>query len=140
MYGAFIASLSVAALMLAGDETFAKSATARRAAFASTHLSFRPPIGHSLRHHRRNNLATFWPSMEGFYGPPNGEPMLDGRQPISSDVQYTYKYDVPWDWAHRFPPAVTPSERPYVPSCPAETVTFPGRDGGDHTVTVVRCY
>ena len=145
MYGALIASLSVAALMLAGDETFARSATARRAAFASTHLSFHPPIvpslrHQSLRHHRRNNSGIFWPAIDGFYGPSNGEPMLDGTQPISNDVHYTYKYDVPWDWAHRFPPAVTPSERPYVPSCPAETVTFPGRDGGDHTVTIVRCY
>ena len=140
MYGALIASLSVAALMLAGDETFARSATARRAAFASTHLSFHPPIGHSLRHHRRSNLGIFLPAIGGFSGPSNGEPLLDGTQPTSGDVNYTYKYDVPWDWVHRFPPAVTPSDRPYVSSCPAETVTFPGRNGGDHTVTVVRCY
>src|SRR5207237_10255553 len=93
MYGALIASLSVAALMLAGDETFARSATARRAAFASTHLSFHPPIAHSLRHHRRSNLGIFLPAIGGFSGPSNSEPILDGTQPISSIVNLPYTHD-----------------------------------------------
>ena len=59
--------------------------------------------------------------------------------PQSGDVHYTTTYDVPWDWAHRFPPAVAPSDRPYVPSCPTETVTVPGRNG-QQTVNVTRCF
>jgi hypothetical protein len=66
--------------------------------------------------------------------------MVDGVPPTAGDVQYTYKYDVPWDWAHRFPPSVTPSSRPYVPSCTDESVTVPGRDGAEHSVNVTRCY
>jgi hypothetical protein len=46
---------------------------------------------------------------------------------------------VPWDWAHRYPPNVAPSAKPYVSSCPTESVTVPGR-GGDHTVNITRCY
>ena len=78
-----------------------------------------------------------------FYGPGDygtgGEPMPEVNQPMSGDVRYTYSYDVPWDWAHRFPPAVTPSDRPYVSSCPVEAVTVPGRNG-ERTVNVIRCY
>ena len=95
----------------------------------------------SLRHHRRNNAQAFWPAVGGsFYEPSNGEPLADGAQPGSGDIHYTYTYDVPWDWAHRYPPAVMPSHRPYVPSCPSETVTVPGRHGEPQTVNVMRCY
>jgi len=141
MYGAFIASLSVVALMLAANETFARSGAAPRGGFTSTHSISRPSVAQSLRHHRRNNVGTLWPAVGGFfYGPSNGEPMVDVTQPISGDNHYTYTYDVPWDWAHRYPPAVTPSERPYVPSCPAETVTVPGHGGKEQTVSIMRCY
>ena len=141
MYGAFVASFSAAALMLAANETFARSGAAHRAGVTPTHSISRPSVAPSFRHHRRNKVGALWPAAGGFfYGPSNGELMVDPAQPTSGDIRYTYTYDVPWDWAHRYPPAVTPSERPYVPSCPAETVTFPGRDGGDHTVTIVRCY
>ena len=30
---------------------------------------------------------------------------------MSRDIRYTTTYDVPWDWAHRYPPNVAPSER-----------------------------
>ena len=141
MYGAFIASLSVVALMLAANETFAGSGAALRGGFTSTHSISHPSVAQSLRHHRRNNVGTLRPAVGGFfYGPSNGEPMVDVTQPISGDIHYTYTYDVPWDWAHRYPPAVTPSERPYVPSCPAETVTVPGHDGKEQTVSIMRCY
>ncbi|MGH9695820.1 MAG: hypothetical protein ACRD5Z_16830, partial [Bryobacteraceae bacterium] len=75
-----------------------------------------------------------------FYAPPTNESMIDATRPMSGDMHYTYTYDVPWDWAHRFPPNVIPSERPYVPSCPAENVTVAGRDGKEQTVSVMRCY
>jgi hypothetical protein len=141
MYGALIASLSVAALLLAANETFAGSGAARGGGFASTHSIAHPRAAQSFRHHRRNNAGIVWPAEEGFYyGPSNGEPMVDVTPPTSGDVHYTHTYDVPWDWAHRFPPAVTPSERQYVPSCPTENVTVLGRDGREQTVSVMRCY
>jgi hypothetical protein len=139
MYGAFIASLSIVALMLAANETFARSGAAQRGGFTSTHSISRPSVAHSLRHHRRNNVGTLWPAVgDYFYGPSNGEPMVDVTQPTSGDIPYAY--DVPWDWAHRYPPAVIPSDRPYVPSCPAETVTVPGVGGKEQTVSIMRCY
>jgi hypothetical protein len=141
MYGTLVASLSAVALMLAANETFAGSGAAPRGGFTTAHSSSHPSLGPSFRHHRRNNVGALWPTFGGFdYGPSNGEPLFEGAPPTSGDVHYTYTYDVPWDWAHRFPPAVTPSERPYVPSCPAEAVTVPGRGGGEQTVSIMRCY
>jgi hypothetical protein len=138
LYGVLIASLSAVALMLGANETFARSGAAHGGGFASHAHS---PMAQSFRHHRRNNGGTFWPGVGGyFYDSANGEPMADVAQPASGNMHYTYTYDVPWDWAHRFPPAVTPSDRPYVSSCPAETVTVPGRDGREQTVSVMRCY
>lgn len=55
-------------------------------------------------------------------------------------MHYTYTYDVPWDWAHRYPPAVIPSERAYVPECPEQTVTVAGKGGKEQTVNIIRCY
>ena len=60
--------------------------------------------------------------------------------PASNDVHYTYKYDVPWDWAHRYPPNVVPSDRPYVSSCPTEIVKVPDNNGQEQTVNITRCY
>ena len=146
MYGALVASLSAVALMLAASETFARTGAASRGGFTSTHgISHHRSAAQSLRHHRRNNFGTFWPEVGDYYdgsydGSSNGEPMVDPTQPTSGDVHYTYTNDVPWDWVHRYPPAVTPSERPYVPSCPAETVKFSGHDGNEQTVNVMRCY
>jgi hypothetical protein len=135
IYGAFIVSLSAVALMLAANETFARSGAAVRGGSISTHSISRPSIAHSLRHHRRNNVGFFWPG-DSFYD----EPMADVTQPGSGDIHYTTTEDVPWDWAHRYPPAVAPSDRPYVPSCPAENVTVPGRYGQEQTVSIMRCY
>ena len=58
----------------------------------------------------------------------------------SNDVHFTYTYDVPWDWAHRLPPQVAPSDRAYVPSCSVEGVTVPGNNGEAHTVNVTSCH
>ena len=101
----------------------------------------RAPIAHGFRHHRKFNGGTFWP---GDYGdgtyPSGGEPYADVPPQTSQDVHYTTTYDVPWDWAHRFPPNVTPSDKPYVSSCPVETVRTTGRDGSEQTINVMRCY
>jgi hypothetical protein len=138
VYPAFIASLSAIAVMLAANQTFARSGTTSRGAFASVHSISHASFSRSLRHHRINNAGTFWPAGDGFYGPSNGDLPADVAQPSSGDIHYTY--DVPWDWAHRYPPAVAPSDRPYVPGCPTQTVTVPGHDGKRQTVNITQCF
>jgi hypothetical protein len=133
-YGVLVASVSAVALMLAADDAIARSGAGARAGVA------RPFVAH--RHHFRN-FGVFWPGYGdlGNGAPAYGEPMQGvPPQPTSTDIHYTQTYDVPWDWAHRLPPNVTPSDKPYVSSCPVETMTFPGRDGTDKTVNVIRCY
>lgn len=137
MYGALVASLSVAALMLAANEAVARSGVAQRGAFASPHGHFHSPGNRAFRHHRRNDGAIFWPGVNGDdYGPSFDQPLGDGAPPSG----YTSNDVLPWDWVHRFPPMVARSDRPYVSSCPQETVTVPGRDGKEQTVNVMRCY
>ena len=102
----------------------------------------RGPIARPFRHHNnaRNTFGAFWPAVGGFYDGAaygGGNPVIDVGQP--NNIHYTYTYDVPWDWAHRYPPAVAPSDRAYAPSCTTESVIVPGR-GGEHTVNVTRCY
>jgi hypothetical protein len=91
-----------------------------------------------FRHHRGQQSGFIWPGDDS-YGP-NGEGVLDGTQPLPDDVRSSNASDFPWDWAHRFPPAVVPSGRPYVSSCGAETVTVPNAHGGTGQVNIVRCY
>lgn len=127
------------ALMFAASETLAKSGPAFRGGGAAIRAKSHAPFAHSFRHHRRA-FGTFFPAAGLFYTPPNGEPVMEVPQVTSTDVRYTYTYDVPWDWAHRYPPAVEPSARPYVSSCSSETVTVPGRSSNEQTVNVMRCY
>lgn len=136
-YRAVLASLSAVTLMLAADQAFARSGgVPHGGAPAMAH----PPIA-PMGHHRGRGAWNLWPGGGGFfYGPSTSEPLADFAQPLSNDVRYTYTYDVPWDWVHRYPPNVVPSDRPYVPSCPSETVTVPGRGGQEHTVNIMRCY
>lgn len=136
-YAALIACLGTATLLLAGGPALARSgAMAGHGPFASVH-----PMAHHFpfNRHRRAGFFPFWPG-DAVYGP-DGTPLAEPA-PLSNDIHYTYTYtyDVPWDWAHRFPPMVAPSDRPYVPSCPTETVIVPGPDGGDRSVNVTRCY
>jgi hypothetical protein len=138
MDGALVALVGAVALLFAAGETIARPATARGGGFSPTH--FRPHLAQSPRHHGRNRVGTFWPGVGGYYGGPDDEPMVDVTPPASGDMHYTYTQDVPWDWAHRYPPAVAPSDRPYVSSCPAESVTVPGRDGKDQVINITRCY
>jgi hypothetical protein len=111
MCGTFIA-LSVVAFVLAASETFADPAVAvvRGGGFAPPHPTFQPSVGRSLHHHR--GIGGFWPTAGGvFYGPSNDEPMLDARQPkTSDDIRYTCIYDIPWDYVHRCPQVVAPRE------------------------------
>jgi hypothetical protein len=137
MYGVLAGSLGAVALMLAGNETVARSGGVQAGGFATMRPVPHSPFGRPL-HRFTNHRGAFWPG--GYYdGSSNGEPLADVPLPLSNDIHYTYTYDVPWDWAHRYPPNVTPSDRAYVSQCPAETVTVPGAGGKDHTVNIVRC-
>jgi hypothetical protein len=132
MNTALIASLSAVALMLAPGSLSARSG-GMTAPHAVGHRSF----GHFHRH------GPFGPFVwGGDYGADAayGQAPADAVAPASNDVHVTTTYDVPWDWAHRLPPQVTPSDRPYVPSCSNEGVTVPGNNGEAHTVNVTRCY
>ncbi|WP_314956413.1 hypothetical protein [Bradyrhizobium cosmicum] len=144
-YGALVASFSAAALLLAASDSFARTGGGAphgvtTAAAPTAHA--RAPIGPGARFRGRNTPWVYWPGGGGFFydNAGYGQPFADAGQPVSTDVRYTYTYDVPWDWTHRFPPNVVPSDRPYVPSCPTEQVTVPGRGGAEHTVNIMRCY
>jgi hypothetical protein len=147
MCAVFIASLGVA-LALASSGSFGRSGAANAGRSASTHSTSHRSVARSLLHHHGRNTGAFWPAAGGFfYNPPNGEQNVDITQPQLGDVHYTCTYDIPWDWAHRCPAIVGSSEppsapvvRPYVPGCPAQTVTVPMGDGKEQTVSIVRCY
>jgi hypothetical protein len=93
---------------------------------------------HRFRHRGRQVGGYFWPDNGVAYGvyAPAAEPMTAPLTGGSNEVRYTTTYDVPWDWVHRFPANVIPSDRPYVPGCDAESVEA----GGGKTVNVIRCY
>ncbi|WP_298873655.1 hypothetical protein [uncultured Bradyrhizobium sp.] len=147
-YGALLASLSAAALLLASSDSFARPGGVAPHAMVTAAPSAvaRAPMVPGARFHGRgnrfNNPFVYWPGggAFGYDGAAYSEPFADAGQPVTNDVRYTYTYDVPWDWAHRFPPNVVPSDRPYVSSCPTEQVTVPGRGGAEHTVNITRCY
>jgi hypothetical protein len=140
--GAFVASLGAFAIVLSVNAAEAASRGGARGAFAAAPAGSHAHFPGAFRHRHR-----FGPGFGGFFWPgdyyngyngPDGEPLAGFPQPPASNFSSTDV--VPWDWAHRLPPMVNPSDRPYVPSCTAESVTVPGRDGGEHTVNVTRCY
>jgi hypothetical protein len=138
-----VAAIGGVALALATSATFAASRAAHGGIVAA-HPMFRPSIGRSTGHHRRaRHAGVFWPDT-GYWddGSASGEPGVDVAPPASGDVHYTYTYDVPWDAAHRFPPNVLPSARPYVSDCTTQTVTVPRRVDPQQTadIHVIRCY
>ncbi|MDA9498690.1 hypothetical protein [Bradyrhizobium sp. CCBAU 11357] len=146
-YGALVASLSAAMLLLSSADSFSRPAGAAApgvAAAAAPPAAARPHVGPGARFHRRSAPWVYWPGGGGYLydGAGYSQPFADTNQSLSADVRYTYTYtyDVPWDWTHRYPPNVVPSDRPYVPSCPTEQVTVPGRGGSEHTVNIMRCY
>ncbi len=131
--------------MLATNEASARSGGGARSGVVATHPFAAPFIA---RHrHRFNNGAfnggAFWPGAGdyGNYGYTDGGSYAAiSTQPVYDGPRYTCTADIPWDWAHRCPPAVVPSDKPYAPSCPTEVMKFPGRDGTEQTVNVTRCY
>jgi hypothetical protein len=139
MYGVLTASVGAMVLMLAANEAFAAS----RAAFhGGSHLTSHRLAGH-FRHHRgqQQQGAYIWPGDVDDYGyGPAGEPVLSGTQPLPADIGNSNASDIPWDWAHRYPPLVMPSNRPYVSTCGSETMTVPNEHGGTGQVNIIRCY
>jgi hypothetical protein len=142
---AALAAAGAIALVFATNETVARPgavAAGPRAGIAPVRPAPHAFNGlHGIRHHGRFGGGFYWPGYGDSYGayPPTGEPIttpLKGPLSGPDEVRYTYTQDVPWDWAHRFPPNVTPSDRPYVPGCGAESVDV----GGGKTVNVFRCY
>jgi len=151
VYAAFLMSLGIA-LALASDQAFGGP---RGGVSASPHSSFHRSFARF--HHLGRRRGDFFPG-DFFWGGPfddqfnglNGEvaPPIAGPIPAPTSNEYIYKQDIPWDWAHRFPPgyfgspAQPSSSAPamaYVPGCARQTVTVPGADGKDQTVNVVRC-
>jgi hypothetical protein len=141
MRAALVASLGAVALTLAAGDSFARSGVAP-AGVAGPHVRGPASFPHSIRHHHRGaRFGGFFPAGGGYiYDPSYSQAPLDLTQPASQDIRYTYTYDVPWDWAHRFPPNVVPTDRAYITQCPEQTVTVRGRGGADQTVNIMRCY
>jgi hypothetical protein len=140
-YGAFITSLSVVVvLILAAKEPLAASGAPHGVASPPTHANSHRPVARPFQHLNHRHLrafGAFWPGYGGnFYEPSNGEPILDVPAPVSGGI--SQPYDVPWDWAHRYP--VAPGDGARGPGCPEETVTFRRRDGREQTVNLMRCY
>ncbi len=129
-YGILIASVGAIALTVATSETFAAS---RGGHSASRHIA-----AHSFRHHQRSQGGFVWGD-DGYYYGPTGDAALEGA-PLSGEVRNSNASDIPWDWAHRYPPIVMPSARPYVSTCGTEAVTVPDGHGGTGQVNVTRCY
>jgi hypothetical protein len=145
LYAALILSLGVTA---ASSHAFGGAVASHGVVSAPMHSTVHSSVARSPNHHHGRSAGNFFPATGGFFWdsqPDEGiAPPISG--PVSGDINYTYKYDVPWDWAHRYPPGFfgSPPASPvppvsYTPGCPAQTVTVPGADGKDQTVTVVRC-
>jgi len=142
MYGTLIASLCAVALICAPDTTFAAGPHGgSNSAHSHFHSRFHSPFARSFRRNNRfnNGYFAYWPDdyPSDYYNQPPGGP---AEQPIPNGVGNANAYDIPWDWAHRYPPLVAPSDKPYVASCPTETVKVPGLFGQEQSVNITRCY
>jgi hypothetical protein len=155
LYAAFLMSLGIA-LALASDQAFGGP---KGGVSASPHSTFHRSFARF--HHFGRRRGDFFPGgvfwggpFDDFSGPYGDQfngavaPPISGPITAPTSNDYTYKQDIPWDWAHRFPPgyfgspAQPSSPAPamaYVPGCAKQTVTVPGADGKDQTVNVVRC-
>lgn len=143
MYGVLTASLGAIVLMVAANEAFAASRGTSHGGVSSFSRSHRFAGHFRHRHGLQQQGAFIWPGDVGDYGygyGPVGEPLFNGTQPLPADVGNSNASDIPWDWAHRYPPMVTPSGRPYVSTCASETMTVPNSQGGTGQVNIIRCY
>ena len=150
---AFIMSISVV-LALASNQAFGQSGAVQAGRAASVQ-TFQPLVTRSLHHNRRNMLHHNRRNMQPFFNGGfcceslNGLPGVDlaPAPAMRGDFHYTFKNEVPWDWAHSLPPnffGAAPADSPapevsYVPGCRTQTVTAPGTDGKDQTINMLRC-
>jgi len=107
IYGTFLASLSVLALVLAASETLADPGLAHGGGMAPPRPSFSKPFPY----HRA--IGETWPTAGGvYYGSPNDGPTVNIVPPpkTSDDLRYTCVLDIPWDYVHRCPQPTTPRE------------------------------
>ena len=125
-----VASVGVMALTLAASETFAASRG------VSVHATSHRLAAQAHRFHRNSYAAYVWSDGSGS----TGEAIMDGTQPLPGAIRNSNANDIPWDWAHRYPPMAGPSGQPYVSTCGAETTTVPNGRGGTDQVNVFRCY
>jgi hypothetical protein len=140
VYLTLIASVSAAALMLATHETVARSGVAAGGFSAARPIPNASAVPW-FRHRHRHFSGNYWLGSGGYYDDaPNGERFADADVTSSTSREIRYVRDVPWDWAHRYPPDVAPSDRPYVSSCTSEPVTVPGWNGEETTINITRCY
>jgi len=144
---AFIMFVSVG-LVLVSNQAFGQSGVDNSGISASMHSTLHPFVTRSLHHLNRRNITPFFPVDGAFCcGLRNDLPAVDVAPSMTGDFQYTFKNDVPWDWAHRLPPNFFGSvpadssapEVSYARGCGTRTVTAPGVDGKDKTISMVRC-
>ena len=105
IFGTFVASLSVLALVLTASETFAEGVA--RGGWAPPRPSVPTP------HHYLRARGGYWPATGGdFYAERNHEPTVNIVSPpkTSDDLRYTCVHDIPWDYVHRCPQFTTPRE------------------------------
>jgi|SRR5215470_17845628 len=151
---ALVMSLGMA-LALSSSETFAAPPTAPAPVVAPTHTPFIRSFPRAHGHLNARHIGHFRPLVGSpFWSPWNWDGQRDGEfAPVLSgdrnyNYNFTYKLDVPWDWAHRYPPSFYESQAlPPAPAspviynagCPAQAVTVPGANGAQQTVSIVRC-
>ena len=147
VYAAFLVALGIV-VTVASNQAFGGSRAGHGGVSASTHSPFHRSF--ARMHHHGRNRGDFFPGdffCGGDFSGPYDQPYSDVAPPISGPISNDKnQFDIPWDWAHRYPPGYfgsTPeSSSPpvaYVPGCAKQIVTVPGADGKDQTVNVVRC-
>ena len=144
---AILISLGVP-LALAFNPALGASGSAPGGATASTSSMVHPSVARSPNFHNRRNGGTFLPPLGPYFSGPSNGSHLEFVQPMSGEINYNYtnKLDVPWDWAHRYPPSwvAPPPPPPSLPveiqhGCSEQNVTIPTGDSRNQTINVVRC-
>src|SRR6201995_1433458 len=117
---AALAAVGAIALAFATNETRARPGAV--AAGPRAQIAPVRPIPHGLHdfRHRGSRFrgGFYWPGYgdsSGAYAP-TAEAAITAPLGGPNEIRYTYTQDVARDWAHRFPPDVTPPDQPYVPA------------------------
>lgn len=135
------------AVALATSQAFGGPPASPGVSASSAHSGVRS-AGTRSHHHNLRNSGAFFSGAGGWFwgpsGPSNSQPNVNVTETITGGPSYTCTLDIPWDWPHRCPPIFSAEAPPpplvrYERGCPAQTVTVPGADGKDQTVSVVRC-